>query len=134
MKYSYMFVYGTLRKTGGNEFYLANSEYVGTGKTKEFFSLYVEGIPYLNSKENNYNVIGEVYRVNETTLASVDMLEGHPRWYYRFPTEIVLEDGQVILAWTYFNNQKTKTKLEEGDYIKYINKNNDDTNRLLSKV
>lgn len=36
-------------------------------------------------------VVGEVYRVDAETLAAVDRLEGHPRFYRR--TEIELEGG-----------------------------------------
>jgi gamma-glutamylcyclotransferase (GGCT)/AIG2-like uncharacterized protein YtfP len=86
----------------------------------------------LNADEKIYNVVGEVYKVDENTLASIDMLEGHPRWYFRFPTEIVMKDGKVITAWAYFNNQRTRTRLEEGDYIKYINSY--DKSRILPKV
>lgn len=130
MKYSYMFVYGTLRKEGSNNYLLRNSEYVGLGKTREMFSLYVEGIPYLNPHENICKVVGEVYKVdNKQTLPIIDMLEGHPRWYYRFPTQIVMEDNTVVTAWTYFNSQKTPTRIDNGDFIKYIK---DDKKRIFA--
>ena len=39
-------------------------------------------------------VAGEVYEVDEATLAALDRLEGHPRFYRR--TRIALEDGAAV--------------------------------------
>ena len=41
-----------------------------------------------------YAVAGEVYEVDEATLAALDRLEGHPRFYRR--TRIALEDGAAV--------------------------------------
>ena len=37
---------------------------------------------------------GEVYEVDQATLAALDRLEGHPRFYRR--TRIALEDGAAV--------------------------------------
>jgi gamma-glutamylaminecyclotransferase len=42
-------------------------------------------------------VVGEVYEVNEATLAALDRLEGHPSFYTR--TRIALEDGTIVEAY-----------------------------------
>ena len=42
-------------------------------------------------------VVGEVYDVDAVTLAALDRLEGHPRFYRRRP--IRLDDGDEVLAY-----------------------------------
>jgi hypothetical protein len=42
-------------------------------------------------------VIGEVYEVDESTLAALDRLEGRPRFHTR--THIALEDGMAVDAY-----------------------------------
>jgi gamma-glutamylaminecyclotransferase len=42
-------------------------------------------------------IIGEVYEVDEATLAALDRLEGHPSFYTR--TRIALEDGTIVDAY-----------------------------------
>jgi gamma-glutamylcyclotransferase (GGCT)/AIG2-like uncharacterized protein YtfP len=39
-------------------------------------------------------VAGEVYEVDEATLAALDRLEGHPRFYRR--TRIALDDTSLV--------------------------------------
>ena len=132
MKSNNIFVYGTLRKGGNNNSLLRNEKFIGSGKTKNLYSLYTAGIPYLNPNEEVCQIVGEVYEVNEDTFMAIDMLEGHPRWYYRYPAEIVLENGTDTIAWVYFNNHKTNHRLDDGDYIKYINSY--DKSRISQKV
>ncbi len=42
-------------------------------------------------------IVGEVYEVDEATLAELDRLEGHPEFYRR--TEIALADGARVEAY-----------------------------------
>jgi gamma-glutamylaminecyclotransferase len=43
----------------------------------------------------------EVYRVNDAQLRGLDRLEGHPTFYERRRTDVVV-DGKLVDAWMYF--------------------------------
>lgn len=97
-------VYGTLKKGRGNSFYLRDAKHVGNGVTAEKYRLCITSLPYLLEEESNsgFNVKVEVYDINDTTFSAVDMLEGHPRFYRRRKTNIVLSNGKQTEAWVYF--------------------------------
>jgi len=84
-----VFVYGTLKRGFGNHHFLRSSKYIGIGRTKELFSLYAEVIPYAFKYENVSNIHGKIYEVDNYTLAELDALEGHPRWYQREEVTII---------------------------------------------
>ncbi|KAK2727073.1 hypothetical protein QYM36_007804 [Artemia franciscana] len=48
-----------------------------------------------------WNVIGEVYDVDEKMLSNLDVLEQHPTFYRREEISIATDDGN-LLCWTYF--------------------------------
>ena len=86
-----VFVYGTLKKGRGNHHLLASSDFIGNVHTSEKFLLFHCGFPLVRkpTEEEDYGtyyqatVKGEVYRVTPPVLASLDRLEGHPRFYER---------------------------------------------------
>jgi len=89
-------VYGTLKSGYGNSRLLQNCTLVGTGHIQGH-RLYQSGIPYVVKDDtSDYSIEVEVYKVPSTELDSIDSLEGHPRWYRREPTEVVLADGTVL--------------------------------------
>ena len=60
-------------------------------------------------------VAGEVYRVDSSTLAALDSLEGHPRFYYREP--IMLDSGQEALAYMQAPKQtRGRPHISSGDW------------------
>ena len=103
-------VYGTLKKGYGNHrYYLTDSKFVGSGKTKDKYPLVVEGLPYLvDEKGKGHNVSVEVYKVNDKTFAELDRLEGHPKWYCRRQIPIMV-NGKQVMCWIYFNVQTIST-------------------------
>jgi len=105
---NYVAVYGTLKKYYNNYWnYLSASTFVGSGQTKDKYPLVIKGLPYLiNNKGVGYNVIVDVFRVNDRVLADLDMLEGHPKWYRREQIEIDIK-GKKVLCWIYFNLRET---------------------------
>jgi gamma-glutamylcyclotransferase (GGCT)/AIG2-like uncharacterized protein YtfP len=129
---SLLFVYGTLRKGGENHALLEHARFVGAATTAERYALFVDGIPFLASMPPVHRVRGEVYAVDDATLARLDELEGHPRWYERRPVTVVLDaaarasrktagpafaDAPATLACeTYFNDRPTGTLSPNGDY------------------
>lgn len=106
-----MFVYGTLKSGYSNNGYMRNCTLIGKVKTKDKFSLYSRGIPYLG-KEPNYQVIGELYEVPKSELPAIDRLEGYRAndhqgsWYKREDVIVVDEEGNEHQAQSYFNEEK----------------------------
>jgi len=88
----------TLRRGCWNHRLLAKAEFVGAGKTKHGYAMYMDGIPYV-VKEEISRIVGGVYAVDQGTLEGLDSLEGHPSWYERGEVDVVLEDGRQMAAW-----------------------------------
>ena len=111
-----MAVYGTLKRGGGNHYgYLTNSNYVSNGETLNKYPMIDKGIPYVLSKKGTgHNIVVDVFLVDKTTMEDIDMLEGHPKWYQRKRTPILLASGQVLSCWLYFND----TVEDDGVHIK----------------
>ena len=60
-------------------------------------------------------VAGEVYKVDNATLARLDHLEGHPRFYRREP--ITLDSGQDALAYMQAPKQtRGRPHITSGDW------------------
>lgn len=89
-----VFVYGTLLTGERNHRLLQNAKLVAMGRTKPAFELRDLGLFPALVRGGDHAVVGEVYEVDMATLAALDLLEGHPRFYRR--TRIVLDDGAVV--------------------------------------
>jgi gamma-glutamylaminecyclotransferase len=89
-----VFVYGTLRQDEVNHDLLAQARFVAEGRTEPCFELFDLGAFPAMSAGGETAVLGEVYAVDEATLARLDRLEGHPSFYQR--TQIRLEGGQKV--------------------------------------
>lgn len=96
----YVFVYGTLMSGQGNHILLSDAEFIGeaTIKDKTLYDL-PYGFPAVIDGENE--VRGEVYKVSEEELKSLDRLEGYSR---SFPSQSL-----YIRCWdvAYLDNGKT---------------------------
>ena len=124
-KPQYMAVYGTLRKGYGNHVVMGNSTFINKGKTKNKYSMYARGIPYVSHNPQLDNIVVEVYQVNDQNrLNSIDRLEGHPNFYTREKTTIILDNNEEIDAWLYFHDisedrQNNLELVNNGDYKNY---------------
>lgn len=109
----YIAVYGTLKRNYSNYYnYLSQSKFVGSGLTKNKYPLIIKGLPYMVHEQGvGHNVDVDVFKVNDSTLDRLDTLEGHPQWYCRKQTDIVLKD-RTIKCWVYFNNTNSYKGLE----------------------
>lgn len=92
-----VFVYGTLRRGERNHRLVARSVFVGDALTKPVFTLYDLGYCPALVAGGHQAITGEIYEVDEATLAELDRLEGHPRVYQRSP--IHLADDALVLAY-----------------------------------
>ena len=113
----YVFVYGTLRKGFRNHYLLSSSKFIGYGMTKDKYSLYADGIPYV-VKIPNTQIKGEVYEVDKNTLDVLDDLEGHPDFYRRELVDVIV-NRKTIQAWIYFYPYPEGKLIESGDFKNY---------------
>jgi gamma-glutamylcyclotransferase (GGCT)/AIG2-like uncharacterized protein YtfP len=117
-------VYGTLKKGYSNyNRFLTASKFIGSGETKEKYPLVIKGLPYLiDEKGKGYNVDVDVFKVNNDVLTKLDALEGHPIWYKRKQTQVML-DGKSVTCWIYFNiKENSKGHVLHKTYEQYANK------------
>ncbi len=73
-----VFVYGTLKRGGGNHGYLAGQRFLGEACTLPGYTLFSLGdFPgMVRSTGQDHQVIGELWAVDRTCLATLDELEG----------------------------------------------------------
>jgi gamma-glutamylcyclotransferase (GGCT)/AIG2-like uncharacterized protein YtfP len=114
----YVFVYGTLRRRFSNHHLLGRALYVGAGRTREPFALYLDDYPYVIRHEAVSAIVGEVYKVDVATMFALDALEEHPHVYRREKVGVVLEDGQETEAWLYFYPTPRGRLIASGDLTK----------------
>lgn len=102
---NYIAVYGTL-KFGYSNYsrFLGNSKFIDSAETCDRYPLIVDGLPYMvEEKGLGYHVDVDVFAVSDSQLATIDTLEGHPRWYQRKQVKVKTLGGKEILVWIYFN-------------------------------
>jgi gamma-glutamylaminecyclotransferase len=108
-------VYGTLKIGKGNHGLLSNSIYMGTARTKDLMRLCVVSLPYLvrGESEEGKNVLVELYYVDDSTLASLDRLEGHPVYYKREKMKFTPDESifsNEVEAWVYMVDERYDNK------------------------
>jgi gamma-glutamylcyclotransferase (GGCT)/AIG2-like uncharacterized protein YtfP len=110
-----IFVYGTLKKGGGNHHFLKDSDFVRHEILKDH-AIYQPnqfGFPLLIQSKGD-KVYGEVYRITSTTLAKLDMLESEGYLYNR------VNDIELGFQYYLFNENdawevnKSKDKIDSG--------------------
>ena len=96
-----VFVYGTLLTGCGNHRVIEAGDLVGPAITDaEYTMISLGGFPGV-IEGGRVAVAGELYRVSDTTLASLDQLEGNGNFYTRIEREITTTDGELVTAWVY---------------------------------
>lgn len=73
-----VFVYGTLKRGGSNHLFLAGQKFLGSARTQPGFTLYSLGdYPgMVRTPGDADGVTGELWSVDDATLAELDRLEG----------------------------------------------------------
>lgn len=95
------FVYGTLMEGWYNHARVLAPVVVrkiGRGVTAKKFAMTVPSFPIVLRQPEIYPIHGELFEV--TSLEPSDRLEGHPLWYQRIQTDVVV-DGKTYVAWIY---------------------------------
>jgi gamma-glutamylcyclotransferase (GGCT)/AIG2-like uncharacterized protein YtfP len=88
-----VFVYGTLKRGIHNHRLLEKSQFIGEAFTVEKFRMYNVGFPVLRPADDGKSVFGEVYDVDDDTLANLDRLEGEGHMYDRKTVTVYLTSG-----------------------------------------
>lgn len=113
-----VFVYGTLRRGESNHHLLAAAVFVRDARTPPGYTLYAfEGHPGMGDGGTDA-ITGECFDVDDATLAALDALEDHPRWYQRRP--LVLDDGETVHAYVlppHFTRQRAV--IPGGDWVRW---------------
>jgi len=123
-----VFVYGTLKQGFPNyEAHLAHAKFLGPARTVDAYPLVSGGqwhSPYLIDEPGQGHLIhGELFGVDEATLAKLDILEsiGKPNGYVR--AEIMVDhlvEKQRVSALVYFKPRNTIDVIHrvfENDYL-----------------
>jgi gamma-glutamylaminecyclotransferase len=108
-------VYGTLLQGEVNHRLLATARFVAEACTEPCFELFDLGPFPAMSANGQTAVLGEVYTVDDATLARLDHLEGHPRLYQR--TRIRLDDGQEVQTYLMERaRMRGRVRIPSGDW------------------
>jgi gamma-glutamylaminecyclotransferase len=113
-----VFVYGTLKRGYNNHYLLGRSRYMGKSATRSNYLMVSGGFPVILPLNPGQSVAGELYHVDDATLARLDQLEGVPYMYTR---EVIdaLERGKPVKAYVYVGNPTTwmvREGLDRGAY------------------
>lgn len=88
-----VFVYGTLKREGSNNPLLAGSEFLGEAVTVAAYKMVATSFPVIMPDPDGRPVAGEVYAVDDATLARLDQLEREGRSYDRVTIDAVLTEA-----------------------------------------
>ncbi|WP_372627551.1 gamma-glutamylcyclotransferase [Arsukibacterium sp.] len=134
----YLFVYGTLRhhalrRPAGERYYQLLQQHaslVGKGRLKGKLYLvdyYPGAVP---GDDPAWQVSGEVYQLPQTAplLTELDAYEqcgpgfASPTEYLRLKQPVTLQNGDIIMAWTYVYNQPTDglQQILSGDFLRHF--------------
>jgi gamma-glutamylaminecyclotransferase len=93
-----LFVYGTLKRGGRSQEHLAGQEFLGEAQTLPKYRLYDCGWhpALVADARQGVAVRGELYRVDEATLARLDEYEGVPGLFIRAEIAVAGVPGPVV--------------------------------------
>ena len=112
-----LFVYGTLRKGESHQAFLESAEFLGSHETAPEYALYdLSGHPAV--VEGHSSIQGEVYLLDDETLARIDKLEDVPVEYRR-EQKIDTPFGR---AWIYLyqDTSQLDVLLSSGDWCQRV--------------
>jgi gamma-glutamylaminecyclotransferase len=99
-----LFVYGTLKKGYGNHDRLMhNAKFIGEAiSPMPVYKMQTVAFPLVwrELNGNGARVKGEVYQIDDNTLAKCDQLEGYPRMYLR-ERAMFRVGAKLLIAWIY---------------------------------
>lgn len=114
-----------------NHHFLDECKFIGHASTLNRYGLHVcGGIPFLHNDEKKYNVVGEVYDVQQKELEKLDVLEANGTWYFREDLTVMLfNTNDSVKCQAYFCNDKADA-LDHGSFRAYMREDFDKELRL----
>lgn len=109
-----LFVYGTLKQGFGNHVLLKDSTLIGTLELPGYSMHSFGWFPVITPSQRD-SVVGELYEIDEDTLARCDRLEGHPSFYQRI-TEHDSEHGEFYVYVQHPDEVQHLAKVEGGEW------------------
>jgi gamma-glutamylaminecyclotransferase len=101
----FVFVYGTLKKNGGNNYLLKDNKYVGRAWTRLKCFVMMDGSApavLTDTTDEKKAIQGEIYSVPVSKLKDLDRFESNGLLYKRRRVILDTEQGDEIKAWMYF--------------------------------
>src|SRR5882672_7398994 len=96
MSKSLVFVYGTLKSGYRANYKMDDGDYLGPGRTPPIFRMFGKnaGFPMICQTDPGHEVLGEVYRVSDQIMASLDQYEGVPHFYKRMRVPVKIDKDE----------------------------------------
>jgi gamma-glutamylcyclotransferase (GGCT)/AIG2-like uncharacterized protein YtfP len=122
-----VFVYGSLRQGLQNHRLLEGAAFLGVGWTEEGYTMVSLGRYPGVARGGHTSVWGELYDVDDGTLAALDLLEGNARYYTREQVKVYV-GNRWEKAWIYLLPLRKILRLipdevvEAGDWVWYVNR------------
>jgi gamma-glutamylaminecyclotransferase len=123
-----IFVFGTLKRGYANHHEgLGGRTFLGAYRTACPYPLIIEGrwfTPMMMPEPGIGHVVtGELYEVDDETLATLDRIETAHFGYSRQSIEIVsCADGSVATAWVYFKDREFISEVHSGYLSEYTDR------------
>ena len=113
-----IFVYGSLRAGLPLNDALSNSSFIQTVKSESKYTMYDLGAFPCIRKNGETSIVGDLYSVDDDTLARLDMIEGIPTLYQRDFIDIKGWDNPDTEIYAYFfsNEVYATPTVESGDW------------------
>jgi len=108
-----LFVYGTLMRGESNHRLLTGARFLGERTTEARYTLVDLGYFPALVDGGTTAIRGESYEVDDQTLAAVDRLEGHPRYYER--RAVTLAAGEHAEAY-FMPVRENRQSIDCGDW------------------
>jgi gamma-glutamylcyclotransferase (GGCT)/AIG2-like uncharacterized protein YtfP len=113
-----LFVYGTLQSGEGNHRLLRAARLLGVRRTEARYTLVSLGAFPALLERGTTSVVGELYEVDDDTLAAVDRLEGHPHLYRR--ERVHLLGGEHVEGYLLARARGGRAPIiQDGDWRRY---------------